>query len=184
MQGVATRIEMDEVARDLRAAHYAIPNAVRAALREAVEDVALPAMRSAAPSFGRPLLTARSQNTVGYITTRGSRAKDRALGLLNYGGTVRGRIEPKAAQRQRTFGELQAAIPSVRSYRAKGAKALKLPWGPRAAVTKPRTYRGKFFLQGARTATLGAVAEVFEDKALAIYRERGWTTEKGGRIGG
>ncbi len=120
-------------------------------MAKGAEREALPKVRALAPSVTQPFLTAGALLRGAYIGTRGPRQGDRIVGLLNYGGVVSAPIYPK------------------------DAKALKLPWGYRGAVTKPRIYRGKGFIQrgilnakpGLEDAVLEEVMDSFGDLAVA-----------------
>lgn len=162
---VDTRVDMDAVERELRAASTRIPNMLRDGLREAAELEALPRVRAGAPSFLVAIWVARATRTRAYITTRGKKQLDRAAGLLNYGGTVRGQIVPRRTSRARA----RAVAGKAPVQRGSGPKALSTPYGPRAAVNAPRTYRGKHFLERDIGASVPGVTSRFRDKALGVF---------------
>lgn len=171
---MGVRCDYDQVERELKLARTRVPNMVRGALRESAELEALPRVRAASPSFGASLLVARSGMRQAYITTVGKKEMDRALGLLNYGGTVRGRVVPKRVKRAAARAE--AGKEAVK--RGSGPRALALPGGlARAAVNKPRTYRGQHFLERGVAMSVPAMATTFRNKALSIFE--GLRTERG-----
>ena len=167
---VDTRVDMDAVQRELREAQYRIPNMLRDGLREAAEQEALPRVRMAGPSFAVAIWKAGATNRVAYITTRGPKTLDRAAGLLNYGGTVRGEIVPKRVKGQRKRAAREAAGEEFKSaYRGRGPEALSTPFGPRARVSGPRHYRAKHYLERAVAESVPGVTSRFRDKALDVF---------------
>ena len=167
---VDTRVDMDAVQRELREAQYRIPNMLRDGLREAAEQEALPRVRMAGPSFAVALWKAGATNRVAYITTRGPKSLDRAAGLLNYGGTVRGAIVPKRVKSQRKRAAREAAGEEFKSaYRGRGPKALSTPYGPRARVSGPRHYRAKHYLERSVAESVPGVTSRFREKTLAVF---------------
>lgn len=174
---VDTRVDMDAVQAEMRAAQYRIPNMLRDGLREAAEQEALPRVRAAGPSFAVAIWRAGATNTRAYITTRGKKSLDRAAGLLNYGGTVRGEIVPKRVKGARKRAAREAAGGEFkRAYRGTGPKALSTPYGPRARVSGPRHYRGKHYLERAAVESLPGITNRFRDKALGVFE--GLETER------
>ena len=176
---VDTRIDAEAVEREMRAAASRIPNMLRDGLREAAEREALPRVRMAAPAFTVAIWTAGATNRVAYITTRGPKWIDRAAGLLNYGGTVRGEIVPKRVKGQRKRAAREAAGETFkRGYSGRGPKALSTPHGPRARVSGPRHYDAKHYLERAVAESVPGVTSRFRDKALDVFD--GLQTERSG----
>lgn len=122
---ISVKIDADRTSDEFkRIRRNARATAGEAAMR-AGEKVALPAARRGAPGFIRTTLYVKRRGTSAVLTTRLPGKKARVVGLLEYGGTVRTVIKPK------------------------GARALSTPQGPRAAVSGPRTYKGKHFMSDA-----------------------------------
>lgn len=98
---------------------------VKDGLKVAAEDVALPAVKVGIPVKSGKLkssLTARATQSRGYI--RAGSARVPYAGLLEFGGTVKEPIRPRAK------------------------KALLVNGQPRANVKKPRKYKARKFLRG------------------------------------
>jgi hypothetical protein len=93
----SAHIDAGRTTEEFRSARVQINQRVRTGIQNCVERIALPRVRAfaKAPAEVRAALIARATGTSGYITTGGSRKLDRILGLLNFGGTVRGTIRPK-----------------------------------------------------------------------------------------
>lgn len=149
---VTARVEMDAVMRELRAAHYEVPNKIRSVLKTAAERTVEPAVERLTPSVVRPRIVARTTTTRAYITTTGPKQDDRITGLLNFGGYLDTPIYPK-----------------------KG-KAVMTPWGPRSVVYRgsggqgrPGRITGKHFIERGIDASMPAVIEAFEDGILDAF---------------
>jgi hypothetical protein len=95
---VGVKVDADKASGEFRQARRDINHQLRQALKKAAEHDALPAARVAAPAFAVPYLIAKATSRSAYITARGPRWVGRALGLLEYGGTVRTPIVPRDAE--------------------------------------------------------------------------------------
>ena len=110
---------------------------VKEGLTEAGQRAVLPKVRVLSTSVSLPFITVKATSRRLFITTRGSKLGDRITGLLNFGGTVTTPIRPKDKQ------------------------ALTVAPGViRAAVTGPRKYRGKHFMEKARDQSLPEVERI------------------------
>lgn len=109
------------------------------------EKVALPAARRHAPGFIRTTLYVKRRGTDAVLTTRLPGKKGRVVGLLEYGGTVRTVIRPKNGQ------------------------AILTPEGPRAAVNKPRKYKGKHFMSDAIHKNRRQIDEAILEETMKAF---------------
>lgn len=98
---------------------------------KAAEDIVLPAAKSRAPHFVRHVLTVKGTRSGWYLTTDGRMRN--IVGYLNFGGTVRTRIVPRADRQGR------------------GGRPKALFFGGRwvAYVATPRRFRGMDFFGAA-----------------------------------
>lgn len=142
---IDTRVEEDAVVNALKSARREIYRNVRHGVKKAAEERALPTVRSFSPHIIRPFLTAKTRGTRAYITTRGPRRFDRIAGLLNYGGTVGGYIEPKHGM------------------------AVMTPMGPRRRVKKARRYHGKHFLEAGMAAVEPGIERAMLDEVMDSF---------------
>jgi hypothetical protein len=128
---VGVTIDADRVSAEFKEARRDINRRTKDGLTRAGERVALPAARRNAGGLrvaGRSVaasLTVRSTSRTAYLSSSMRGKLNRAVGLLEHGGTVRTPLLPRTA------------------------KAILTPWGPRAAVRGPRTYSGKHFMSDA-----------------------------------
>ena len=136
---VGVKVDALKTSQEFKDARRDINARLRVALKIAAERVALPAAAAAAWGFAKPLLIARSTSRSAYITTRGPRLLGRAVGLLEFGGLVKTRIEAKEA------GGLSIGPDIVR-----------------AAVDTPRRYHPSLRLTKAVMARTGSI----EDRVL------------------
>jgi len=137
------RIEIDGD-EELRSAFLAVRSelkqGVKQDLKEAAHKHGVPAARRLSPSSRiDSLIRAGATITTAHIEVPLKRGvwpgpKGRNVpALLEFGGTIRGVLEPKSA------------------------KAIRTPYGPRARVKRARRYRARKYLQTAVTTTLPAV---------------------------
>lgn len=126
---MAAAIEFRMVVKDegaleqLRGAQRDLNRAVKAGLIAGAERSAVPSVRRTAPRrsgrmAGSIIAKATSRNA--YLTSN-LRGKERArVGLLNFGGTVRGHIRPRGRRRALKLanGVFRAVITTPRHYRA------------------------------------------------------------------
>jgi hypothetical protein len=131
----------------LKAAKKEVKAKVKAASLSAAEDTVLPRARELAPSIVSSAITIKGAVKGPKLTTTGPRRYDRIAGLLNYGGTVKTVIQPKDHE-----GHQALAV---------GGNVV------RARVTKPRTYRGKHFIEHAVEETFGE----FQQKVLPLVMD-------------
>jgi hypothetical protein len=115
------------------------------AAQAAGEKVALPHAKRHAPGFIKTTLVSKRRGTSATLTTRLPGKKARVVGLLEYGGTVRTRIVPRNGQ------------------------AIVTPQGPRAAVNKPRRYKGKHFLTDAVYKNRRQIDEAILEETLRAF---------------
>jgi hypothetical protein len=148
---VAVKIDADRVSREFAEARRDINRRTKDGLVRAGEKVALPAARLNAGNLrveGRSVagsLKVSSTTRTAYLQSAMRGRLNRAVGLLEHGGTVRTPIRPKRAQ------------------------AIKTPWGPRAQVTGPRTYHGKHFLADAVSKNHGRIEEAIRDEVVKAF---------------
>lgn len=141
---VEVRVDDARVAANLRAARRNIDRGVREGLKAGVERHGLPRARILAPGERiRKALTAGATTRKAYLQVSLRKAPE--AGLLEFGGTVRTIIRPKHAQ------------------------ALMTPFGPRAAIRKPRHYRGRHYLERAVEATLDDVTREAQETIARVF---------------
>lgn len=91
-------VNADRASDEMKQARRDINQRMKEALIAAGKQVALPAARAVAWRFAKPMLTVKATRSSAYVTTQGNRKLGRAVGLLEFGGTVRTVIRPKNAQ--------------------------------------------------------------------------------------
>lgn len=143
---VHARVDADPAEAAFKASRRELNSATRKALIRAAERVALPRVRLLAPSVIRSYLTARATTTRAYITVRGPRKFDRIAGLLNYGGIVTTKLRPV---------EAKALIVAPGIYRA--------------AVNRPRRYKGKHYIEKGVDASMPAMENAVRDEMLEAF---------------
>jgi hypothetical protein len=152
---VTAQIHSEKASFQFKEARREINRRMRDALKEAGEEVALPAARVGASRFsvgGTPVagtLVVRSTSRGAYITTRLRGRLARAVGLLEYGGTVRTPLTPKDGGRGH--------------FPVGGGEF-------RATVTGPRTYEPRLFMTGAVKTREGRIATSVRDRLLDAFR--------------
>ena len=111
-------------------ASRATPDVLEVGLR-AAEEIMLPAARQRAPHLVRHVLAVKGTRSGWYLTTDGRMRN--IVGYLNFGGTVRARIVPRADRQGR------------------GGRPKALFFGGRwvAYVATPRRFKGKHFFEAA-----------------------------------
>lgn len=161
---VTSRVDMDAVERELKAAHYAIPNKLRSVIKASGQRVVEPEVRRRTPTVVRGNVVVRATTTAAYITTAGPMQRNQITGLLNFGGTLDTIIETKKKE------------------------ALKTPWGPRRVVYrgaggagggrygKPGHVTGKHFLEAGRDASLPRMEQDLRDGVLEAFGSLPTTT--------
>lgn len=123
---IVVKVDADKASREFKEARREINQRLKDALLEAGEQIALPRAKRSAAGLrveGIPIastLVVRARRSSAYITSTLRGKKARAVGYLEYGGTIRTVIRPKKA------------------------KALMTPFGPRAVVRAPRHHRGTY----------------------------------------
>lgn len=143
---VRIKVDHDRASREFKEARRDLGGKMREALRVAGERAALPAARAAAWSPFAGTLVVRSTRSSAYITTRLRGKKGRAVGLLEWGGTVRTKIVPKSK--------------------------LALTVGPdvvRANVTTPRHYRASLRLTKAVQARRAEIDETVLREVMTAF---------------
>ncbi len=111
----------------------------------AAEEIILPAARERAPNFVRHVLTVKGTRSGWYLTTDGRMRN--IVGYLNFGGTIRARIVPRAD----------------RAGRGGRPKALKFGGRYVAYVATPRKFRGLDFFGAAIRVELTRYIDRVED---------------------
>lgn len=126
-------------------------------IRAAAEETVLPKEKSAVSRYrigGEPVrvVIAKSVRRDGaVITTRMRGGRGRAVGLLEFGGTVRATIRPR------------------------GKKALAFGGGhPVANVKTARHYHARLFMSGARDAALPAFGKDVRDRLVGEFAAEGF----------
>lgn len=149
---VSVKIEDARALAQMKAARRDLNGKMRAALKLAGEKVALPSARRRVgyKVEGVPVATTlvvKSTSRSAYLTTSLRGKKGRAVGLLEFGGTVRTAIEPK------------------------NAKALTIGTGGviRANVTRPRVYRGLGSIQEAVHSQRARIDDTIRDEILEVF---------------
>lgn len=132
------RIEDANTAEEFKRARREFRSHLKDALREAGQRVMLPALKRAAPAIVAHFLTTKATSSTAYATTIGPRKYDRITGLLNFGGRVKGKIEPDQKQ----------------ALHLRGSDVIV------AAVTTERRYKRTNFLEEARDRHLDELARV------------------------
>lgn len=156
---VQAKVSADKASPVFKQARKDVRERTKMALLAAGEDVALPAAKRGASHLkveGVPVnstLVVRARPTSAYLTTTLRGRRGRAVGLLEFGGTVGTKVEPK------------------RSRRGKGghAPAVFTPFGPRANVTRPRHYKGQFFLTHSVERNEGRIDERILKELMHLF---------------
>lgn len=125
MLRIRVKIDADRTTKEFKDASRDIRKRAKTGLAKAAKRVVLPAIRRFAPGVVDSFLTVKATSTRAFITTEGPKIGDRITGLLNFGGTVTTKVEPKR--------KLAVAL--------RGTDVVV------AAVTKPRKYTGKHFIE-------------------------------------
>lgn len=129
-----------------------IKSKVKSGLQKAATDVALPAVKRAAPyKTGRlrSHLTAKARANDAYITVTGGQ-KMRYAGLLEFGGVIRGEIKPKKQ------------------------KALTIGDGFAADVTKPRKYEPREYIRRALIENKSGIIDALNTEVREAFIESGF----------
>jgi hypothetical protein len=145
-----------EVLAALRSGRREMNQHVKRALFEAGTELAVPAVRALAPFRSgelRAAVEARATTRGVYLTTRLAGKRGRYVGLMNYGGTIRGEIAPRG----------RGPSPLNASH----ARALRVGDGYVRRVTTPRKYERRLFYERGRDAALPAIEEVLADRVVA-----------------
>jgi hypothetical protein len=136
----------------------------RQAVRTAAEEEVLPEARRAAgnlkvdkQSVGQSLVIRKGLSNTVYLTSSMRGKKGRAIGLLEYGGTVRARIHPKRKTRRGHPAALQVG-----------------PGIFRAAVNKPRHYKPRNRITNAVTRSHPNFVGKLEDAILRQFQGHGF----------
>lgn len=148
------RIEVDTDGLDLTKEQFAAArremNArVKDGLGSAARTIALPEAKRLAPHHTGRLassLTAKSTARAAYLTTALRGKKGRYVGLMEFGGTVRGTILPKGKK-----------------------QALKINGRFVAKVTTPRHYKGKHFMERAVTGRRKQIDAAIQREVMRAF---------------
>lgn len=136
----------------LRDVRKGIKARIKDGLQKGAEQVALPAVKEAAPvktGWLRDHLAAKARANSAYITVTGGK-KGRYAGLLEFGGQIRGDIRPKKK------------------------KALKIGEGFAASVTKPRRYEARAFIRDAIVRHQDPIQEAIQEEVAKAFTEVGF----------
>lgn len=148
---VGVEVDAERASLEFKQARRDINQRTRLALKAAGEKVALPSARERGARFkvaGRPVaasLVVRSTTRSAYLTTSMRGKLGRAVGLLEFGGTVKTVIRPRRA------------------------KAILTPYGPRAYVKGPRHYHGHHFMTDAVADNVSRIEDVILDEILKAF---------------
>jgi hypothetical protein len=116
---VSVTVDEDRATAAFKLARKELNKDVKAGLLEAAQD-ALPLARTRAAGFARPYLKAGSTSRNAYITTGGPRWVGRALGWLEFGGTVETELPAKDGVAYPVApGEYRATVTGPRTIAAK-----------------------------------------------------------------
>lgn len=160
---LSVRVHDEQVIAALRVVKAGIRHDVKDILLRGANEYAVPRARQLAPSFAKAHIVASATTTQAYLTLRpGLKRWERARdAYLEFGGTSRAPIHPKKKR--------------VRAARREGghAPALRLRNGVFvAAVHKPRTIRGKHYMdRGAKAAKPLLIAKL-EREVPALIQQR------------
>lgn len=143
----STTVTVDSAAvkQELKQARRIANKNVRDGIKRAIEEAVVPEAKRRAPGFVRMNIGAGSQRGSGYLTFVGKGRLRKAGGLMNFGGTRKDVIRPK------------------------NGEAVLTPMGPRAEVSGPRKYKGKFFLQKGRDAGLPRFESIVMDYVMEAF---------------
>lgn len=151
---VRAAIHSEKASLQFKEARKELNKRMRDALVAAGETYALPAARAASAKYkvdGVPVagtLVIRGTSRGAYLTTRLRGMFARAVGLLEHGGTVNTKIEPKDG----------------------GAGHFPVGGGEfRSTITGPRTYQPRLFLSGAVQSRRGRIEEAIVDEMLEAF---------------
>lgn len=142
------QIDAHRATDEFKAARRDLNRRTRDGLKTAGENVALPEAKRRAPHKTgrlRSRLVVKATSRRAYLTTSLRGKAGRYVGLLEFGGTVKGAIKPTRA------------------------KALSTPWGPRGAVYGDRTYRPRAFMRGAVLAKQTQIAYAIRDEVIKAF---------------
>jgi hypothetical protein len=140
--------------RSFREARRDLERHVKTGLVEAAEEVAVPAARVGVGNWavaGRPVsatLTAKATLKGAYVTTNARGQFGRAVGLLEFGGTVKTPIRPKRGQALVIAGKFI-----------------------RESVTRPRHYKPGLRITTAVESARPRIAEAVERETIKAFRE-------------
>jgi hypothetical protein len=156
--GVTLDIEVDSATtvRALRDVRRQIGKDFDQVMAMAAEEVVLPDARRRAGHLKvgeasvAAALVVRKRRTAPYMTSRLRGSKARAVGLLEFGGTVRAEIRPRHG------------------------KALVINGQPVARVTKARHYRAHRFMYGAVDAKVDVFGDRVRDELVAFFAHKGF----------
>jgi hypothetical protein len=122
---IKVRVDASKADAVFKQARKEVNSRTKVGLIEGGHAAILPRVLVGAPAPFRTFLTVKATSRRAYVTTQGPARNDRALGLLNFGGTVRAKIVPDKKQ----------------------ALALRGTGVVVANVTTPRKYHGKHFIE-------------------------------------
>lgn len=136
----------------LKAARKVVRLRFTEAIREASQRAILPRAKNRAPGVVAHYLTTKATVRGAYLTTIGKRVYDNIAGLLNFGGYVKGKIEPKRAGGLylRDYGIVVASVGEEGQVRAR--------------------YKGQHFLEAAINEGVPAMEELALRKVSASFR--------------
>lgn len=148
---VVAKIDADKATDEFKAARRDLNQRTKSGLIRAGERVALPEAKRRAAGLrvqGRSVagsLVVRSTSRTAYLASNLRGKPNRAVGLLEFGGTVKTPIF------------------------AKRGSAIRTPWGPRASVKGPRHYKGRKFLTGAVQSRERQITEAIKDEVMKSF---------------
>lgn len=145
------RIDAQPATDEFRRARRELNQTLREGLRRAGERVVLPAAKRRAGGLkiaGTPIastLVVKARSSEAVLTTNMRGKLARAVGLMEFGGTVKTIIEPRKAQ------------------------ALTVGDGVVANVTTPRVYHGRRFMLGAVDAAADQIDDILLEETLKAF---------------
>ncbi|HET9199244.1 MAG TPA: hypothetical protein VFN92_13440 [Solirubrobacterales bacterium] len=136
----------------LKAARKVVRLRYAEAIREAGQRAVLPRAKRRAPGVVGHYLTTKATLRGAYLTTIGKRVYDNIAGLLNFGGYVKGKLQPKRAKALylRDYNVVVASVGEEGKVRAR--------------------YKGQHFLEAAISEGVPAMEELAIKKVAEAFR--------------
>jgi len=153
-EGFRVRVEAEKTSAEFKLARKTIRAKAKQGLREAAQRALLPPVKRAAPAVVSHYFTTKATPTSGYVTTLGSKMKDRIAGLLNFGGLVSTKVVPKRKEALHIRGTNVVVASVGNGQRVRG-----------------RRYRGKHFIEAGVTAGSGEFERGVTDAVVSAFGE-------------